>query len=126
MKYVSEFRDPAAARVLLAAIAAKADQIGASRAKPLHIMETCGGHTHAIFCYGLDKLIHQGVEFIHGPGCPVCVLPMARVDECVEIAKAPRGDLHNLRRCDEGAGVQAQPDAGQGGGGGHPHGLFSP
>jgi len=89
MKFASEFRDPLAARALLAAIAAKADQIGASPAKPVHIMEICGGHTHSIFRYGLDKLIHEGVEFIHGPGCPVCVLPMARVDECVEIAEKP-------------------------------------
>lgn len=89
MKFASEFRDPTAARALLAAIAAKADQIGATRAKPVHIMEICGGHTHSIFRYGLDKLIHEGVEFIHGPGCPVCVLPMARVDECVDIAETP-------------------------------------
>lgn len=89
LKFASEFRDPAAARVLLAAIARTADQIGATRAKPVHVMEICGGHTHSIFRYGLDKLIHEGVEFIHGPGCPVCVLPMARVDECVEIAEKP-------------------------------------
>ena len=89
MKYATEFRDPTAARALLAAIAARADQIGATRAKPLNIMEICGGHTHSIFRYGLDKLIHEGVEFIHGPGCPVCVLPMARVDECVDIAEQP-------------------------------------
>jgi hydrogenase expression/formation protein HypD len=89
MKYTSEFRDPAAAKGLLSAIAAKADQIGATREKPVHIMEICGGHTHSIFRYGLDKLIHEGVEFIHGPGCPVCVLPMARVDECVQLAELP-------------------------------------
>jgi hydrogenase expression/formation protein HypD len=89
MKFASEFRDPAAARALLSAIARKADEIGATRANPVHIMEICGGHTHSIFRYGLDRLIHEGVEFIHGPGCPVCVLPMARVDECVEIAERP-------------------------------------
>ena len=89
MKYVTEFRDPKAAKSLLSAIAKTADQIGATREKPVHIMEICGGHTHAIFRYGLDKLVHEGVEFIHGPGCPVCVLPMSRVDECVEIARQP-------------------------------------
>lgn len=89
MKYASEFRDPALARALLARIAETADRIGATRAKPVHIMEICGGHTHSIFRYGLDKLVHEGVEFIHGPGCPVCVLPTARVDECVEIAERP-------------------------------------
>ncbi|MCX7300904.1 MAG: hydrogenase formation protein HypD [Rhodobacterales bacterium] len=87
MKYATEFRNPAAVAVLLKAIAASAEQIGATRTKPVYIMEICGGHTHSIFRYGLDKLIHDGVEFIHGPGCPVCVLPMARVDECVEIAE---------------------------------------
>ncbi|MDE3029804.1 MAG: hydrogenase formation protein HypD, partial [Paracoccaceae bacterium] len=89
MKYVTEFRDPKAAKSLLSAIAQTADKIGVTREKPLHIMEICGGHTHAIFRYGLDKLVHEGIEFIHGPGCPVCVLPMSRVDECVEIATRP-------------------------------------
>ncbi|WP_116132269.1 hydrogenase formation protein HypD [Tropicimonas sp. IMCC34043] len=87
MRYVEEFRDPQAAKSLLSRIAATADAIGATRAKPVHIMEICGGHTHAIFRYGLDRLIHEGVEFIHGPGCPVCVLPRSRVDECVLLAE---------------------------------------
>ncbi|NBB98002.1 MAG: hydrogenase formation protein HypD [Alphaproteobacteria bacterium] len=89
MKHVTEFRDPALAKNLLAEIAALADRIGATRAEPVRIMEICGGHTHAIFRFGLDKLVHEGIEFIHGPGCPVCVLPMARVDECIEIAERP-------------------------------------
>ncbi|MCA0919369.1 hydrogenase formation protein HypD [Pseudooceanicola nanhaiensis] len=89
MRYVEEFRDPKAAKALIAAIGAMADRLGATKAEPVRIMEICGGHTHAIFRYGLDKLVHEGIEFIHGPGCPVCVLPMARVDECVEIAEKP-------------------------------------
>jgi len=89
MRYVEEFRDPKAARALIARIAEATDAIGATREEPVRIMEICGGHTHAIFRYGLDKLVHEGIEFIHGPGCPVCVLPMARVDECVEIAEKP-------------------------------------
>ena len=89
MKYVKEFRDPKAARGLIDAIARTADAIGATRTEPVRIMEICGGHTHAIFRYGLDKIVHDGIEFIHGPGCPVCVLPMSRVDECVEIAERP-------------------------------------
>lgn len=89
MKFASEFRDPKAAKAWLARIATLADEIGATPEKPVHIMEICGGHTHAIFRYGLDKLTHPGVEFIHGPGCPVCVLPMARVDECIELAERP-------------------------------------
>jgi len=87
MKYAEEFRDPAAARAVLERIAAMADRIGATPESPVRIMEICGGHTHAIFRYGLDKLVHPGIEFIHGPGCPVCVLPMSRVDECVALAE---------------------------------------
>ncbi len=89
MKYTDEFRDPKAAKALLAAIEAEISALGATAESPIHIMEICGGHTHAIFRYGLDKLTPEGLEFIHGPGCPVCVLPMSRVDECVELAERP-------------------------------------
>ncbi|AUJ64826.1 hydrogenase formation protein HypD [Aestuarium zhoushanense] len=89
MRYVEEFRDPTAAKSLLAEIEKVTNQIGATKEKPVHIMEICGGHTHAIFRYGLDRLTPEGIEFIHGPGCPVCVLPMSRVDECVQIAEKP-------------------------------------
>ncbi len=89
MRYIEEFRDPEAAEGVLAAVAHVADEIGATSDTPVHIMEICGGHTHAIFRYGLDKLTPPGIEFIHGPGCPVCVLPMSRVDECVELAERP-------------------------------------
>ena len=67
MKHVTEFRDPALARALLAEIARLADGLGATRARPLHIMEVCGGHTHAIFRFGLDRLVHPGIEFVHAP-----------------------------------------------------------
>ncbi|MCV6596184.1 MAG: hydrogenase formation protein HypD [Mangrovicoccus sp.] len=87
MKYVEEFRDPAAAKTVLAAIAQITDALKATADAPLRIMEICGGHTHAIFRYGLERLTPPGIEFIHGPGCPVCVLPMSRIDECVEIAE---------------------------------------
>ena len=89
MRHVEEFRDPTAAKSLLAEIEKVTNQIGATKEKPVHIMEICGGHTHAIFRYGLDRLTPEGIEFIHGPGCPVCVLPMSRVDECVQIAEKP-------------------------------------
>lgn len=89
MRFVEEFRDPAAAKAVLSAINAVVEDIGATSDKPVHIMEVCGGHTHAIFRYGLDRLTPDGLEFIHGPGCPVCVLPMSRIDECVEIAERP-------------------------------------
>ena len=89
MKFVDEFRDPAAAESLLTAISDTVERLGATADDPVHIMEVCGGHTHAIFRFGLDKLTPAGLEFIHGPGCPVCVLPMSRVDDCVEIAERP-------------------------------------
>lgn len=89
MKYVSEFRDPVAAKSLLSAIGRLTDSLGATAEEPVHIMEICGGHTHAIFRYGLDKLTPPGIEFIHGPGCPVCVLPRARVDEAIQLAERP-------------------------------------
>jgi len=89
MKYADEFRDPAKAKALLSAIEAEVARTGATGERPLHIMEICGGHTHAIFRYGLDKLTPPEIEFIHGPGCPVCVLPMSRVDDCLDIAERP-------------------------------------
>lgn len=89
MRYIEEFRDPAAARGVLSAIARSVESIGATADAPVHIMEICGGHTHAIFRYGLDRLTPPGLEFIHGPGCPVCVLPMSRVDECIALADRP-------------------------------------
>jgi hydrogenase expression/formation protein HypD len=90
VRYIEEFRDPRAAKGVLAEIARVTEAIGATRDHPVQIMEICGGHTHAIFRYGLDRLVPGGVEFIHGPGCPVCVLPMSRVDECIQIAQDPR------------------------------------
>lgn len=89
MKYADEFRDPVAAKHVFAAIDAEISKLGATQEEPVSIMEICGGHTHAIFRYGIDKLTPPGLEFIHGPGCPVCVLPMSRVDECVELAERP-------------------------------------
>jgi hydrogenase expression/formation protein HypD len=89
MKYVDEFRNPDAARALLREIDAVTRRLGATEQEPLQVMEVCGGHTHSIFRYGLKDLIPRNLEFVHGPGCPVCVLPMGRVDDCVTIAKQP-------------------------------------
>jgi hydrogenase expression/formation protein HypD len=88
MKYVDEFRDPAKARSLLREIERLAGEIGTGE-RPLQIMEVCGGHTHTIFRYGLEQMLPQGIELVHGPGCPVCVLPMGRVDDCVALAERP-------------------------------------
>jgi hydrogenase expression/formation protein HypD len=89
MKYVDEFRDPEKAQTLLRKIRALVDQIQAVKPRPLYIMEVCGGHTHAIFRYGIESMLPEEIELVHGPGCPVCVLPMGRVDDCVAIAETP-------------------------------------
>lgn len=82
MKYVSEFRDPALAQSLATAIAREVDP-----ARSYAFMEFCGGHTHAIFRYGVQDLVPSNVRFVHGPGCPVCVLPMRRLDDALELAE---------------------------------------
>jgi hydrogenase expression/formation protein HypD len=81
MKYIDEFRDGALARRLAAAIAREADP-----ARTYNLMEFCGGHTHAIARYGLKDLLPPNVRMIHGPGCPVCVLPIGRIDNAIELA----------------------------------------
>ncbi|MCK3657499.1 hydrogenase formation protein HypD [Pasteurellaceae bacterium Pebbles2] len=88
MQFVDEFRDPKLAKSLverLAKLMEKLPQFTPQR--PLYLMEVCGGHTHTIFKFGLDRLLPKSIEFIHGPGCPVCVLPMGRIDVCIEIAE---------------------------------------
>ena len=89
MKYIDEFRDPEKARTLLAEINALVKSTSRVRNRPLQIMEVCGGHTHSIFRYGITQMLPPEVEFVHGPGCPVCVLPMGRVDDCVALAERP-------------------------------------
>lgn len=88
MQYVDEYRDRARAEVLvreIAAVVARLPRTG----KPIQIMEVCGGHTHSIFRYGLEDMLPRELELVHGPGCPVCVLPMGRVDDCIAIASHP-------------------------------------
>ncbi len=82
MRYISEFRDRALAEKLAKGIAQEADA-----ARDYHFMEFCGGHTHAIFRYGVQDLMPKNVHFVHGPGCPVCVLPVRRLDDAVELAE---------------------------------------
>jgi hydrogenase expression/formation protein HypD len=89
VKYVDEFRDPDKARALLREIRALVGRIDACRRRPLQLMEVCGGHTHSIFRHGLQSLLPDEIELVHGPGCPVCVLPMGRVDDCVALAERP-------------------------------------
>ena len=89
MKYVDEFRDAARAKPILREIDALLERIPTPGNRPLQLMEVCGGHTHAIFKYGIERLLPPAIELIHGPGCPVCVLPMGRVDDCVALAEHP-------------------------------------
>jgi len=84
MKYADEFRDKAIAQGLARTIAAVVD-----RQRPYRFMEFCGGHTHAIARYGLEDLLPANVRMIHGPGCPVCVLPAGRIDMAIRLAERP-------------------------------------
>jgi hydrogenase expression/formation protein HypD len=89
MKYVDEFRDRAKAQTLVREVESLVGALGRNRERPIHIMEVCGGHTHSIFRYGIEGMLPPEIELIHGPGCPVCVLPMGRVDDCIAIAEHP-------------------------------------
>ena len=82
MKYLDEFQDPDLARRLL-------DDIHATVTRPWALMEVCGGQTHSIIRHGLDQLLPDQVELIHGPGCPVCVTPLEVIDKALEIASRP-------------------------------------
>jgi len=81
MKYVDEFRDGALARHLAARIGAEVDP-----ARTYHFMEFCGGHTHALARHGVVDLLPSNVRMVHGPGCPVCVLPIGRIDLAIRLA----------------------------------------
>ncbi|MCP4009911.1 MAG: hydrogenase formation protein HypD, partial [Proteobacteria bacterium] len=82
MKYVDEFRRNDLAQKLAIAIKAEVDP-----ARKYRLMEFCGGHTHAIFRYGVQDLMPENVKFVHGPGCPVCVLPIGRLDNAIALAE---------------------------------------
>jgi len=82
MKYLDEFRDGITARALAAAICAEADTD-----REYRLMEFCGGHTHAIFRYGIKDLMPENLRFVHGPGCPVCVLPAGRIEAAIKLVE---------------------------------------
>ena len=84
MKYIDEFRDGRLARILSAKIASEARSD-----RRYNLMEFCGGHTHAISRYGVKDLLPGNVNMIHGPGCPVCVLPIGRIDNAIALASRP-------------------------------------
>jgi hydrogenase expression/formation protein HypD len=82
VKYLEEFSDPELAKRLV-------DEIHATVTRPWSIMEVCGGQTHTIIRHGIDQLISDQVELIHGPGCPVCVTPLELIDKALAIASSP-------------------------------------
>ncbi|HQU86907.1 MAG TPA: hydrogenase formation protein HypD, partial [Pyrinomonadaceae bacterium] len=82
MKYQQEFRDPELAKKLF-------DEIDAITTRKWAIMEVCGGQTHSIIRNGIDQLLPEKIELIHGPGCPVCVTPLEVIDKALAIAEKP-------------------------------------
>src|SRR3981189_499791 len=84
MRFVDEFRDPE-----LISKAAEEIRRLAGTERHYRMMEVCGGHTHAIYRFGLKDILPENIELIHGPGCPVCVLPMGRIDDGLSIAQQP-------------------------------------
>lgn len=82
MKYVDEYRDEALCRRF-------ADIIAKTQTQPWRIMEVCGGQTHAIVKFGIDKLLPESLTLLHGPGCPVCVTPLEMLDRAIAIASRP-------------------------------------
>jgi hydrogenase expression/formation protein HypD len=84
MRFVDEYRDPALARRLAEEIAGLVEP-----GRSYKLMEVCGGHTHSIYRHGVEDLLPDEVELVHGPGCPVCVIPMGRQDDAIAIAERP-------------------------------------
>src|SRR5205085_10993480 len=84
VKFVDEFRDAELGRVLAGEIVSLVEP-----GRHYKVMEVCGGHTHSIYKYGVDDLLPSNVELVHGPGCPVCVIPMGRVDDGIAVAREP-------------------------------------
>lgn len=82
MRFLEEYRDPDAAQSLVRAIHQAAT-------RPWVLMEICGGQTHSILRHGIDQVLPPGIELVHGPGCPVCVTPVGRIDHAIELAKTP-------------------------------------
>ncbi|GAA5106860.1 hydrogenase formation protein HypD [Haloechinothrix salitolerans] len=84
MRFVDEFRDAEKARALSAKITSLCEP-----GREYKFMEVCGGHTHTIYKHGLEDYLPENIQLVHGPGCPVCVIPMGRVDDAIHIARQP-------------------------------------
>ncbi|SQI21740.1 hydrogenase isoenzymes formation protein HypD [Salmonella enterica subsp. arizonae] len=125
MRFVDEYRAPEQVMQLIERLRERAAHLPYTAERPLRIMEVCGGHTHAIFKFGLDQLLPENVEFIHGPGCPVCVLPMGRIDSCVEIASHPEVIFCTFGDAMRVPGKQGVAVAGQSARRGCPYCLFT-
>jgi hydrogenase expression/formation protein HypD len=87
MKYVNEFRNPQIAQALFKEINRLSSLLERTPEQPLKLMEICGGHTHSIFKYGIEAALPDTIELIHGPGCPVCVMPRGRLDDAIALAE---------------------------------------
>ena len=120
MRFVDEFREPEL-------ISKTAEEIRRLAGTDRHyrIMEVCGGHTHAIYRFGLKDILPENIELIHGPGCPVCVLPMGRIDDGLAHRAAARRYLRRLWRHDARARRSGQPARAQGSRHGRSHRLFA-
>lgn len=112
MKYVDEFREGESARTLADAIHAEA-----SAQRCYRLMEFCGGHTHAVFRYGVPDLLPANIELVHGPGCPVCILPIGRLDMAIslvsehpEVILTSYGDMLRVPGGDRRSLLQAKAD----------------
>jgi hydrogenase expression/formation protein HypD len=93
MKFIDEYRQSDLAIMV-------AEKIAGLTKQSLKLMEVCGGHTHTIFKYGIEDLLPENIEMIHGPGCPVCVIPLGRVDDAISIAQQPGSfSLPLVTRC---------------------------
>ena len=109
MRFIDEFRDSELAKRVVREI----ERI--TEGRRFRIMEICGGHTHTIYRYGLHDVLPANIELVHGPGCPVCVLPMGKVDDAIAIAKhdgvilATFGDMMRVPGS-EGSLIDAQAD----------------
>ena len=115
MRYIDEFRDGGIAQTLAGKIAALVEP-----GRRYSFMEFCGGHTHAISRYGLSDLLPENLRLVHGPGCPVCVLPIGRVDMAIKLAleqqvilctygdtlRVPASDGLSLMKAKAGVGAQ--------------------
>jgi hydrogenase expression/formation protein HypD len=86
MKYLDEYRDARIARALAAEIRRRSS-------RPWVLMEICGGQTHTLMRYGIDELLGDSVDLVHGPGCPVCVTPLETIDRAIALARRPEVTL---------------------------------